>query len=202
MLDAQSADAYTPHRGPPQMATTRLILRPLTLQDAEQVLRHFSDAEMLRYVTFEPLEQREEAEEVIQWGLDLFARGAGALWGIVNKESGNLIGTLNYVKKEGHRAEITYDLAPTYWGRGLMTEAISSTLPYVFGDMGVQRIETLVHVQNLRSARVLLKLGFRMEGVLRQYTRFHGQLSDVQMYSLLKADWQSAQGGSGNGTPT
>jgi ribosomal-protein-alanine N-acetyltransferase len=195
-------DARTPHQGPLQIATARLILRALTLQDAEHVLRHFSDPEMLRYMTFEPLEQREEAEEVIQWGVDLFARGAGALWGIVDKETGALIGTLNYVKKEGHRAEITYDLATIYWGRGLMTEAIRSTLPYVFGDMGVQRIETIVHVQNVRSARVLLKLGFRMEGVLRQYTRFHGQLSDVHMFSLLKADWQAAQGGSGSGTPT
>ncbi len=202
MQDAHSADAHTPHHGPPQIETTRLILRQLTLQDAERLLRHFSDPEMLRYVTFEPLEQRQEAEEVIQWGLDLFARGAGALWGIVDKESGTLIGTLNYVKKEGHRAEITYDLATTYWGRGLMVEAIDSTLPYVFGDMGVQRIETMVHVQNLRSARVLLKLGFRSEGVLRQYTRFHGQLSDVRMFSLLKADWESAQGGSVSGTRT
>lgn len=195
-------DAHTLHHGPPQIVTTRLILRQLTLQDAEQVLRHFSDTEMLRYVTFEPLEQREEAEEVVQWGLDLFARRAGVLWGIAHKETGALIGTLNYVKKEGHRAEVTYDLATTYWGRGLMTEAVRSTLPYVFGEMGVQRIETMVHVQNLRSARVLLKLGFQMEGVLRQYTRFHGQLSDVQMFSLLKADWQAAQGGSGSGTPT
>ena len=202
MLDGRSVDAHSPQHSPPQIETTRLILRQLTLQDADQLLRHFSDPEMLRYVTFEPLEQREEVQEVIQWGMDLFARGAGALWGIVDKETATLIGTLNYVKKEGHRAEITYDLATTYWGRGLMTEAIRSTLPYVFGDLGVQRVETMVHVQNLRSARVLLKLGFRMEGVLRQYTRFHGQLSDVQMFSLLKADWQAARGGSGSGTRT
>lgn len=179
----------------PHIETARLLLRQITFDDAEAVLTHFSDAEMLTYIDFEPLTCKIQAEGVISWGTNIYTTGEGILWGIVEKQTNAFIGTINYLKKKeddaAHRAEITYDLAKQYWGRGFMPEAIQATLPYVFEVMGITRIETTVHVQNFQSALVLIKSGFHMEGVLRKYKWFHGVLCDVMVFSLLNQDWQA-----------
>lgn len=175
----------------PTIETARLLLRALELSDAPELLRHFSDPDMLNYMDFEPLEHLEDARGVIGWGQSLFAEGSGILWGLFEQQSGRLIGSLNLERKASpHRAEITYDLAPDWWGQGLMPEAVHAVLPYVFNTLGIARLETTVHVRNFRSVGVLLKIGFQIEGVLRAYKVFHGELADVLSFSLLADEWQ------------
>jgi ribosomal-protein-alanine N-acetyltransferase len=175
----------------PTIETARLFLRALELSDAAELLHHFSDPELLKYLDFEPLEHLEDARGVIGWGQSLFAEGRGILWGLFERQSGRLVGTLNLERKVSpHRAEITYDLAPDWWGQGLMPEAVQAVLPYVFDAMGIVRLETTVHMRNLRSIGVLLKVGFQLEGVLRAYKVFHGELADVFSFSLLAGDWR------------
>jgi ribosomal-protein-alanine N-acetyltransferase len=179
--------------GFPRIETTRLLLREVTIDDVDAVFNHFSDAEMLKYTDFEPLKSKKQAEDLITWGIDIYTGKEGIFWGIIEKESNTFTGTIHYVKKEGDRvdcAEITYDLARDYWGRGFMLEALQGTLPYVFGVMGITRIETTVHVQNFKSAVVLTKTGFHMEGILRDDKSFHGIYGDVMVFSLLKKDWK------------
>ncbi|HLE16001.1 MAG TPA: GNAT family protein [Anaerolineales bacterium] len=183
------------HSGYPRLETDRLVLKQITSEDWQAVLRHFSDAEMLRWMDFEPIASREQAEDVIRWGKNLFAEQRGVLWGLFAKESGTLIGTLAYVKLEEestppHRAEITFDLVRVVWGQGLMVEAIWNSLPYVFDEIGVARIETTIHPKNLRSASVLLEIGFRLEGVLRRRGVHRGRPCDVMMFALLRDDWR------------
>jgi ribosomal-protein-alanine N-acetyltransferase len=180
--------------GFPRIETARLLLRQITLDDVDAVFKHFSDTEVLKYMDFEPLKSKKQAEDVITWGIDIYTGGEGILWGIIGKESNTFIGTIQYVKKEENDrvdcAEITYDLARDYWGRGFMLEALQGTLSYVFEVMGITRIETTVHVQNFQSAVVLTKTGFRMEGILRKYKSFHGVYGDVMVFSLMRRDWQ------------
>lgn len=183
----------------PHIETERLVLRQTSLGDAEAIVRHFSDSEMLKYMNFGPIGTIEEAQKVILWGKTIFENGVGILWGIVEKEIDNFSGTLNYVKKEeedggSHRAEITYDLARAQWGKGYMVEAIRATLPYVFERMNITRIETTVHWENSRSMRTLKSLGFTMEGFLRKYKCWRCGLVDVMMFSLLKEDWEKQKG--------
>ena len=179
--------------GFPRIETARLLLREVTLDDVDAVFNHFSDAEMLKYTNFEPLKSKKQAEDLITWGIDIYTGGEGIFWGIIEKESNTFTGTIQYVKRDDDRvdcAEITYDLARDYWGRGFMLEALQGTLPYVFEVMGITRIETTVHVQNFKSAVVLTKTGFHMGGILKKYKSFHGVYSDVMVFSLLKKNWQ------------
>jgi len=183
----------------PHIETERLVLRQISLEDTEAIVRHFSDGEMLKYMNFGPIGSIEEAQRVIRWGKTIFENGSGILWGIVERESGTFSGTLNYVKKEeedgsSHRAEITYDLARAQWGKGYMVEAIKATLPYVFEEMNIVRVETTVHWENIRSARTLRSVGFTMEGFLRKYGCWRCGLIDVLMFSILKEDWERQRG--------
>jgi ribosomal-protein-alanine N-acetyltransferase len=111
------------------------------------------------------------------------------------QESGSLIGSLSYVKQEEensapHRAEINFYLDRAYWGQGLMVEAIWTSIPYVFDQLCIARIEAGIHPKNLRSASVLLEIGFRLEGVLRRRGVYRGRPSDVMMFALLRDDWR------------
>lgn len=179
----------------PLLETERLVLKQITSTDWQAVLRHYSDAEMLRWTDFEPIDSREQAEDVIRWGKNLFAEQRGVLWGLFAEESGSLIGTLSYLKLEEensapHRAEIGFYLDRICWGQGLMVEAIWNSIPYVFDQMCIARIEAAIHPKNLRSASVLLQIGFRLEGVLRRRGVYRGRPCDVMMFALLRDDWR------------
>ena len=86
------------------------------------------------------------------------------------------------------RTEIDYDLSPAFWGLGFMTEALREVLRHDFEGIGLNRIQAIVHPENTRSARLLEKLGFQMEGILRQYHRVLDDYYDHLLYSLLKTD--------------
>lgn len=176
--------------------TERLLLREFEPEDAADVLRHFSQRDLYTYMDFEPIDTLAQAVELVGWGQRLAANGSGAFWGLYDKAGGALIGSLNYDRQLErpecmHRVNVGYDLSQQVWGRGLMTEAVQATLPHVFGPMGFSRVETTVHVQNYRSLRVLLKCGFRIEGVLREYSLMHGQLVDMIQLALLKRDYET-----------
>jgi [ribosomal protein S5]-alanine N-acetyltransferase len=175
--------------------TERLLLRQFEPDDADEVLRHFSQPGLYQYMDFEPIATPAQALELIGWGQRLAKNESGAFWGLFDKQTGALIGSLNYDRQldrpdSAHRVNVGYDLAQAHWGRGLMTEAVQTTLPYVFGPMGFSRIETTVHVQNYRSVRVLVKCGFRIEGILRQYSLIGGELADMIAFALLKREWE------------
>lgn len=87
------------------------------------------------------------------------------------------------------RAELGYDLSPAFWGRGFVTKAVAALLDYAF-EQGLYRVEATVMEGNVRSERVLERLGFRREGVLRGYKQVRGEPKDFTMFGLLSTDWR------------
>jgi ribosomal-protein-alanine N-acetyltransferase len=92
--------------------------------------------------------------------------------------------------KNHHRAEIGYDLWPDYWGQGLMPEAIGELIRFGFEEMDLNRIEATTHTENLRSQRVLTRLGFQKEGLLRDFYFRDNIYNDQVLFSLLRREWQ------------
>jgi [ribosomal protein S5]-alanine N-acetyltransferase len=172
--------------------TPRLRLRLLALSDVDFVFRHFSDPQVTRYLLDEPpFSSRAEAVELIEFYQQSHKSNR---WGIEHKADGVLAGTCGFHNwdQKRFRAEIGYDLSPGYWGQGLMVEALRSALSFGFQQMQLNRIEALIYVENPQSARVLEKLGFRREGLLRDYFYLNGQFYDHYVYSLLRRDAATA----------
>lgn len=71
-----------------------------------------------------------------------------------------------------------------------MSEAVSAALAYGFGTMGLNRVEAFVTVGNERSLGFLEKIGFSLEGTLRQYEFARGRYQDQWILSLLKKEWE------------
>lgn len=87
------------------------------------------------------------------------------------------------------KAHIGYGLSHEYWGNGIATRAVSTAVSQVFNDLPhVLRLQAFVQTQNKASQRVLEKVGFEREGLLRKYTYLKGEVYDVFVFSLLSSD--------------
>ncbi|GAB4115453.1 MAG: GNAT family protein [Roseiflexaceae bacterium] len=174
----------------PTIHTERLLLRPIAASDADFVIGHFLNPEVQRFLLDEPaLTTPAEALAIIDFYLSA-PNPRYNRWVIVRQHDGCPIGTCGFHKWVAmhQRAEIGYDLSPSYWGHGYMFEAIQAMLDHGFGTLGLHRIEALVARENQRSARLLERLGFRAEGVLREYYQRDGQFFDHIQYALIATD--------------
>jgi len=176
----------------PALETERLILRGLTLDDVEFYYRHFNNEKVIEGCCFPGPKSLEAArEELERYCIAPFKEGKGIRLGIVRKGSDRLIGTCGFYNwsKTSCRAEIGYDLDPTHWGQGIMTEALRAVLEYGFGKMRLNRVQAIIDSENTKSLRLVHRLGFRKEGLLRQNSYFNGRFRDDICLSLLQSEW-------------
>ena len=179
-------------RAYPRLETERLILMSLRMEDADFIFREWGSPVVTHYMRDEePLRSREEAEEWLRPLQTPEEMPTFKWWGIESKRDHELIGTCGFCRrsKQHHWAEMGYDLWPDYWGQGLMPEALRALLGYGFEVMELNRVEATTHTENQRSMRVLEKLGFQREGVLREYYCREGMYNDQVLFSLLRREW-------------
>ncbi|ANS76908.1 acetyltransferase [Paenibacillus yonginensis] len=181
----------------PVLSTPRLKLRRLERADAEPLFEYWSDPDVVQYMNVPPFADVGETAEMINW-LNLLAETEDTIrWGIELKDSGRLIGSCGYNswQLEGaYRAEIGYELGKSYWGQGYMHEALLAMFEFGFNVMGLNRIEALLYPVNKSSVRLLQKLGFQREGLLRDYQRAGDRFVDLDMYSMLRREWEQRSG--------
>lgn len=176
----------------PRLETGRLVLRKLRMEDADFLFTEWSDPVVTHFMCDEePLATREQAEDFLRPYQTPEKNPSSKWWGVERKADGHLIGTCGYFRwdQQHHRAEIGYDLRPDAWGQGLMPEALRALVRFGFEEMNLNRIEATVHVENLRSQRVLAKIGFQQESLLREYYCRDGIYNDQVQFSLLKREW-------------
>ena len=174
--------------GPLDLETDRFVLRPLTPRDAGGLLAHFRDPEVIEFMDIEPLRTLGEAQAVVGWASDLLAQGRGIRWGVRAQEGQRLIGTCGFNALElerGRRGELAYDLAVAFWGQGVMREVLPAVVAFGFERIGLRRIEAMVTDGNVRSRRLLERLGFACEGRLRDHAFWKGRFWDQLIYARL-----------------
>ena len=88
------------------------------------------------------------------------------------------------------RAELGYCLASAYWKKGYMLEALTALIDHAFGPMKLRRLEADVDPRNANSMRILGKLGFSQEGLLRERWNVNGEIQDTAFLGLLAREWR------------
>jgi ribosomal-protein-alanine N-acetyltransferase len=172
----------------PKIITERLVLREITEQDAESIYKLLSNPEVIKFDTFELFTDIKQAEDLIECFGEGFRKKTAIFWGICLKNQSEVIGFCKCeIEIPKIRADFGYDLRPEYWNRGVMTEALDAVIDFTFNKADVNRIEALVSNENNGSIRVLEKLGFVKEGVLRKRSYWGGSYHDMVMLSILKA---------------
>lgn len=177
----------------PTMETERLVLRKIVLDDAEDMFAYGSDPEVSRYVTWNQHHSKSDTEEFVEFVLGQYEAGRLAPWGIEWKETGKIIGTIDFVSwnTNHHFAEIGYVIARNHWGKGITTEAVKELIKYGFTKMGLVRVQAKCFVENIGSERVMEKAGMKFEGILRKSMLIKGKHRDLKMYSILKEEFEA-----------
>lgn len=177
------------------LTTDRLVLREFVEDDWRAVLAYQNDSRYLRFNTWTK-RTPEDAQAfvgrfVTQQGQDPRLKFQLA---ITLPLTGQLIGNAGIRIKTagGHEADIGYELDPQHWGQGYASEAAHALVQFGFEQLRLRRISAHCLAENVASARVLEKLGMRLEGRLRDSERFKGRYWDTLHYAVLDHDWWKA----------
>jgi ribosomal-protein-alanine N-acetyltransferase len=187
----------------PRLYTPRLILRGYSFADVPRVQELVSDrgvaAGTLRIPHPYPAGAAEEwferqTREVSEGKAFTFAitlagtRSPGREHDLT--DTGHVIGTVGLTLELDHyRANLGYWIGAPYWNKGFATEAARAVVNFGFSRTQLHRIVAQRFVENAASARVLEKLGFVQEGVLRQEIYKDGRFRDLVTYGLLREEW-------------
>ncbi len=91
-------------------------------------------------------------------------------------------------------ADLGYELDPEFWGQGFATEAVRGLLEFGFGELDLHRVWAYCLAENQPSWRLLQRLGFRLEGTVRENEFMRGRWWDSKLYGLLASEWPPRQG--------
>jgi len=176
---------------PPTLVTERLSLRPAQEGDRRAIFQIRSDPQVAALYGQEPYQSPEQATELLSRYLYDMEEGNALMWVIDLKEDGRTIGEccIWNIEQVDRRAELGYELMSSYWGKGLMREALTAIIEFGFRELDLNRIEAFVQTTNAPSQRLLVKLGFKMEGTLRLRAMAFGEPVDEVAFGLLRDEW-------------
>ena len=180
------------HLGTVPLETERLILRRITLDDAQAVFNNWtSDEEVAEYVTWYSHENIDTTKSIINAWIDEYKSNDTYRWVIVSKDSNEPIGMIDVVGMDyKETAQIGYCLSRSYWGQGIMTEAFKRVIAFLFDEVEVHKIEARHIRENVGSGRVMKKCGLKFEGTFRDNEKVKGELRDMCIYSLFKSEYK------------
>lgn len=179
-----------------RIETPRLLLRPLTLDDAADMFDYASDPEITRYVTWNAHRTIADSESMIRtYAFENYKNREPAPLGIILKETKKLVGTVDLmaVSPRWRVEELGYTIGRAYWNRGYMSEAAQAMIHHGFKERGLVRIQARLITFNLPSMRVLEKCGMLREGTLRKACIKNDRSYDLYMYSILRDEWLLSQ---------
>jgi [ribosomal protein S5]-alanine N-acetyltransferase len=176
----------------PTLRTTRLVLRPFTSADANDLFALHSNAFVMRYWDGPPWSERARAERFIAACGRMSEEASGARVAMDRASDDSFIGWcgLTQWKPDYRSASMGYCLNEASWGHGYATEAGSALLQWAFDALDLNRVQAETDTRNMASARVLEKLGFVREGTLREDCVVNGEVSDSWVYGLIRREWQ------------
>jgi ribosomal-protein-alanine N-acetyltransferase len=175
-----------------EIITDRLILRKFTQEIFDSIYSEMSQDEQLDILGLNSLEKLLEEKEKYKKGLStqnkkfLFHQ-------LIDKKSNKIIGWCGFHTwyTDHNRAEIGYGLFDDiYKSKGLMSEAIASIVNYGFNDMNLERIEAFASPNNTHSIKLLKRLKFKKEGVLKHHYFHNNKMEDSIVFALLKSEYK------------
>jgi RimJ/RimL family protein N-acetyltransferase len=178
--------------------TSRLTLRPVTLDDLDDVHRYQSRADVARWMLgAEPRTREESRASVLAMAGEVALRAENDCLTLAVVTDAGVIGTVELVWRSQveRTAELGFVFHPDHWGRGLATEAATAVLDWGFTEFGLHRIYARCHGRNDASARLMARLGMRREARHVESYLFRGEWADRLVFAVLAREWQAARAG-------
>ncbi len=170
------------------LVTKRLILRDLKFSDLVGLFTYARKSTIGPSAGWKPHETIEETAKILRMLIH-----EEEVWAITLKEKDEIIGTIglhvrNFENALANQKEIGYVLDDTYWGMGLMPEAVECVLSYAFGELELSKVLCGHYTGNTQSKRVIEKTGFHPTHI-EQREHFDHTMIDVQMYEMTREEF-------------
>lgn len=179
-----------------EILTERLALRNLAARDARSIFQYRSRPEVSRFQSW-GTQSSDEIQSYIS-ALSATEPGTPGSWyqiGIALQSSSELIGDCGFrvLESEPQQAEFGIALAPEYQCQGYAAEALRALLNYLLVNLGKHRVFGSVDPRNVRSIRLMQRVGMRQEAHFVQSLWFRGEWVDDVIFAMLASDWKSGK---------
>ncbi len=173
----------------------RIILRPLKKSDVADIYRYVNNAEIAKWTASIPHPYpKRGAEKVVRDTQRKWKRSKAFVFGIVPKGMDTVVGiiSLERIDQINRHGELGYWLGKPHWGNGMMAEAGTLVMRFGFRTLKLHRIYASVLHENRASERVLTKLKFKKEGVMREKWFRFGRWHNVFNYAILDKEYKKS----------
>jgi len=174
------------------LESERMILRELAEADWMDVHKYASLANVCQYQPWGPNTENETKEFVKQVLVDSKQSPRSRfVFAITLKGNKEVIGAIEFNVRDcsNKSGEIGYIIHPDYWGKGIATEAANEIISFGFSELKLHRIYATCDVRNIGSAKVLEKMGLKLEGKMREDMLLRDGWRDTYLYSILEHEW-------------
>jgi RimJ/RimL family protein N-acetyltransferase len=151
------------------LETERLLLRPMTLADANFILELLNEPSFIRNVGDRNVRTPDDARAYIMNGpMKSYEKNGFGLFAVIRKGTGEPIGMCGLIKRDAlDDVDIGYALLPRFWSQGYAVEAAQAMRDHGRNVIGLKRLVAIVDPTNEGSIRVLEKIGLRYERMIR-----------------------------------
>lgn len=179
----------------PTLETERLTLRPFGAADKDEIYALQSDPYVLRHWDSSPWTRREQADRFIERSATMARDEKGIRLAVDRRSDGAFVGwcAFNEWNPDFRSGELGYCFKREEWGKGYATEAGRAVLEWMFENTNLNRVQSAADTRNPASGKVLQKLGFILEGTMREDCIVDGVVSDSWIFGLLRKDWEELQ---------
>jgi [ribosomal protein S5]-alanine N-acetyltransferase len=167
----------------PQLEHELVLIRPITTDDIQTWFEYLSQPVVYEHTSWDI----QDSSELNQypWRPDEFTESSMLRFAIALRLNNKLVGTAGFhtVSPQNRTAEIAYDLAPNFWGKGIASAACAELVNWAHAAASVTRVQATTLESNIRSAAVLERCGFQREGLLHSYRNVRGKHGNFYMYA-------------------
>ena len=161
-----------------RLETERLLLRPLRIDDLDDLAGFLADAETMRYIGAGGVRTRDQARESLERMIESFEAQGFGLLAVVRKEDGAFVGRCGLLVWDPAtwsltvlpeatgpvEIEVGYLIGRDFWGHGYATEAAAAIRDWALANLDLERLVAFILSGNERSAAVARKLGMEPDG--------------------------------------
>ena len=169
------------------LQTQRLTLRLLEMGDVGAMHKLMSDAEIMAFWDVPEIDDFDLTRTIIEAQMRDMDLGRAAYWAMIRREDGAFVGCCDLSELDlwHQRAEIGFMIGKPFWSGGYAFEAMRAVIGHAAEALQLRRLSARVHVGNRRSVRLLERLGFELEGLLRGYIARGDERRDCLVFGLL-----------------
>lgn len=179
----------------PVLMTERLVLRPLCMEDADDLLPYQSDPDTVRYIPWPARTREQVIEALAKYATTAVSApahvGEFALLAWQLRSTGQVIGqsNLQYESSDNRQASIGWVTHPAFVRQGYALEATRALIGWAFAELNLHRLTATIDTRNTGSANFAERLGMRREAEHVEDDWFKGEWTSTWVYALLAREW-------------